>query len=76
MFGYIKPYRPELKLRELEEYKAVYCGLCKELGRSYGIFARFTLSYDFAFLAMVLTSLDGNACPSCKHRTGALSFRL
>ena len=64
MFGYIKPYRPELKLRELEEYKAVYCGLCKELGRSYGIFARFTLSYDFAFLAMVLTSLDGNACPS------------
>lgn len=64
MFGYVKPYRPELKLRELEEYKAVYCGLCKELGRSYGVITRFTLSYDFAFLAMLLTSLDEGICPS------------
>ena len=64
MFGYIKPYRPELKIREAEDYKAVYCGLCKELGRSYGFFARMTLSYDFAFMAMLFMSLDENACPS------------
>ncbi len=76
MFGYVKPFRPELKLRELEEYKAVYCGLCKELGRSYGIFAKFTLSYDFAFLAMVLTSIDENICPSAeKCRCIAHPFR-
>ena len=53
MFGYIKPFQPELKVREAEDYKAIYCGLCKELGRSYGIFARMTLSYDFAFMAML-----------------------
>ena len=64
MFGYIKPFRPELKIREAEDYKAVYCGLCKELGRSYGIFARMTLSYDFAFMAMLFMSLDKNSCPS------------
>lgn len=63
MFGYIKPFRPELRIREAEDYKAVYCGLCKELGRSYGIFARMTLSYDFAFMAMLFMSLDKNSCP-------------
>ncbi len=67
MFGYIKPYKPELRVRELEEYKAVYCGLCKELGRSFGILARFTLSFDFVFLAMLKTALDKNACPKTER---------
>lgn len=67
MFGYVKPYNPELRVRELEEYKAVYCGLCKQLGRSFGVFARFTLSYDFAFLAMLKTALDREICPETEH---------
>ena len=67
MFGYIKPYRPELKIREAEEYRSIYCGLCKELGRSYGIFARMTLSYDFAFMAMLFMSLDDDICPAFEH---------
>lgn len=67
MFGYIKPYNPELRVRELEEYKAVYCGLCKQLGRSFGVFARFTLSYDFAFLAMLKTALDSEICPETER---------
>lgn len=53
MFGYIRPFQPELRIKEYEAYKSVYCGLCKELGRQYGIFARFTLSYDFTFLAIL-----------------------
>jgi len=40
-------------MREYEAYKAVYCGLCGQLGRSFGPVARLTLSYDFAFLAML-----------------------
>lgn len=64
MFGYIKPFQPELKIREAEDYKAVYCGLCKELGRSYGLFTRMTLSYDFAFMAMFFMSLEKDFCPS------------
>ena len=53
MFGYIRPFTPELRMREYEAYKAVYCGLCGQLGRSFGPIARLTLSYDFAFLAML-----------------------
>ena len=67
MFGYVKPYNPELRVRELEEYKAVYCGLCKQLGRSFGVFARFTLSYDFTFLAMLKTALDSEICPETER---------
>lgn len=58
MFGYIKPYKPELKICEFEAYKAVYCGLCGELGRSFGPLARFTLSYDFTFAGMLYFSLS------------------
>lgn len=60
MFGYIRPFQPELRMKEYEAYKSVYCGLCKELGRRYGIFARFTLSYDFTFLAILSMAVQTN----------------
>ena len=40
-------------MMEYETYRAIYCGLCKELGREFGPLARLTLSYDFAFLALL-----------------------
>ena len=52
MFGYVKPYVPELKVSENEFYRATYCGLCRALGRK-SRFLSFTLSYDFVFLAIV-----------------------
>lgn len=58
MFGYVRPLRGELRVRELEEYRAVYCGLCRALGRRCGLPARLTLSYDFVFLAMLLAPQD------------------
>ena len=58
MFGYIRPYKPELKIREFEEYKGYYCTLCKTLEKEYGFFAKFFLNYDFAFLALLLISLE------------------
>lgn len=61
MFGYIKPCAPELKVKEQEAYRAVYCGLCKELGRSYGQLSRMTLSYDFAFLSVLAMAVKGEA---------------
>lgn len=54
MFGYIKPHKPELKIKEYEMYKGIYCSLCKQLGRCYGLFSRFLLNYDFTFLAVCL----------------------
>lgn len=63
MFGYIKTYKPEMRMREYEAYRAVYCSLCKELGRGFGVFSRFTLNYDDTFLAVLKMSLtDENPC--------------
>lgn len=53
MFGYVKVYQPELKMGEFEQYRGVYCALCRRLGRRYGPFAQWSLSYDFTFLALL-----------------------
>ena len=57
MFGYIRINKPELKVKEYETYKAVYCTLCRRLGKSYGFLSRLTLSYDFTFLALLQMGL-------------------
>lgn len=61
MFGYVRPFKPELKMCEYDAYQGTYCGLCKQLGRDYGQLARMTLSYDFAFLAMVAQGIQDKA---------------
>lgn len=61
MFGYIRTFKPEMKVKEFDTYKAVYCGLCKQLGKVYGPFARLTLSYDFTFLSLISLGL----APEC-----------
>ena len=69
MFGYIRPFTPELKVYELELFKSAYCTLCHTLKNDYGYFSRFILNYDFTFLAMLLWPHDGElsfckkACP-------------
>ncbi len=72
VFGYIKPVKPELKVRELEFYRGIYCGLCRSMGKHTGCMSRFTLSYDFAFLAavrMVLSDITPSfsACRCMAH---------
>ncbi|MBE6574116.1 MAG: hypothetical protein E7652_06965 [Ruminococcaceae bacterium] len=57
MFGYIKPMTSELKVREHELYKSVYCGLCAAMGEHICQSNRFTLSYDIVFLALVRTAM-------------------
>lgn len=59
MIGYIKAFKPEMTFREFETYKAVYCSLCKTLGRKYGVLSRLMLSYDFTFLSIIYMSLSG-----------------
>ncbi len=55
MFGYVRPLIPELKVGELERFRAMYCALCHTLGREFGIRARLILNYDFVFLATLLS---------------------
>lgn len=61
MFGYVQVFKDELKLKDYEAYKAVYCSLCKQLGKDYTIFARFMLNYDLTFFALFLMSVDSSA---------------
>ena len=57
MFGYLQIQKSELLVREFEAYKAVYCGLCKQMGKDYSFLTRFSLSYDCTFYAMLLMSV-------------------
>jgi len=59
MFGYIRAYRPYLRVCELDLYKGVYCGLCKTISSRCGYAATFTLSYDFVFLTLMKLGIDG-----------------
>ena len=74
MFGYVLPHVPELRVRELERFRALYCGMCRTLGRRYGYAARFVLSYDFVFLAALLWESEDKviikscACPASLRR--------
>ena len=68
MFGYIRIAKPELKVKEYEMYKAIYCSLCRTLGKKYGIWSRFTLSYDFTFLALLNMSMTDGCDPIEKKR--------
>ena len=89
MFGYVRIYKPELKFKEYELYKGIYCSLCKQLGRSYGIFSRFILNYDFTLLSALLlatkteetefikshcTFCPVKKCLTCKSQDSALEF--
>lgn len=58
VFGYVKPFKPHMRICEFETYKAVYCGLCKTLGKNYGFISRMTLSYDFTFLALMALAVN------------------
>ncbi len=67
MFGYVKPDKPELKIKDFETYKAIYCSLCKTLGKEYGLFARFLLTYDATFYAIFRKTVF-QPKPDCAHR--------
>lgn len=67
MFGYVKVFKPTIRMGEYEIYKGIYCTLCKRLGKRYGVLSRFTLSYDMTFLALLQMALAeecGEFCPS------------
>jgi len=57
MFGYVIANRNELSPAQLSRYRACYCGLCRALGGRFGAVGRMTLTYDMAFLVLLLSAL-------------------
>ena len=49
MYGYVRPDKGELRVREYELFRAVYCGLCQALRERYGFLSRFAVNYDMTF---------------------------
>ncbi len=68
MFGYIRIFKPDLTFRAYEQYRGVYCTLCRTLGKRYGFIPRMTLSYDFAFLALFGMALSKDPVRFSKGR--------
>lgn len=57
MFGYVRANLADMTEQEQKRYRAVYCGLCRTLGRRHGLVSRMTLTYDMTFLCLLLSSL-------------------
>lgn len=57
MFGYVVVNKPELKIKDFDEYRSYYCGLCKSLKERAGVRGQLSLSYDMTFLAVLLSLL-------------------
>lgn len=58
LFGYVTPYKDELKIREYNVFRSYYCGLCKALGTEFNQGVRLGLNYDLTFLSLLLSCLD------------------
>lgn len=57
MFGYVNPNWQTLSEPQQHRYTAAYCGICRGIREQSSEFARLTLQYDMAFLALLLMSL-------------------
>ena len=57
MFGYVNANWKELDEVQKDRYQSVYCGICRKIREQSGQMARLGLSYDMAFLALLLMSL-------------------
>ena len=57
MFGFVIASLEELSEQQKKRYQAVYCGICRSIRGTDGQLCRLGLSYDMAFLALLLMSL-------------------
>ena len=75
MFGYVRPYKPEMKVRDFESFRAMYCGLCHTPKLRYGVGSRMLLSYDMCFLAILMAGVTGCGIKTCQKRCAAALFQ-
>jgi hypothetical protein len=68
LFGYVRINKPELKFKDYEAYRAVYCSLCRVLGKRYSVFSRAFLNYDLTFLALFKLSVSDSELSFKKGR--------
>ena len=57
MFGYVNANWKELTDGQKDRFGAVYCGICRRIRIQASNLSRLGLSYDMAFLGLLLMSL-------------------
>ncbi len=57
MFGYVNVNQKELTKTQLDRYGSIYCGICRRIRSQASPACAMSLSYDMAFLALLLMSL-------------------
>lgn len=67
LFGYVKIFKDELKVKDYYTYRAYYCGLCFELGKRHNQITRLSLSYELTALALLLDSLSDEPAQFCQR---------
>ena len=75
MFGYIRAYKPEMKVREYDYYRAAYCGLCRATGKCCTGTCKAALSYDMVFAVLVRLSISGREPEFYKGRCALHPFK-
>lgn len=60
MFGYLRPFKEELRLKDIKKYSSYYCALCNEIRKDYGKFWTLFLNYESVYILLYLESYMKN----------------
>lgn len=55
MYGYVLPLKSKIRQQDYILYRAFYCGMCKTTGALFGQWARYSVTYDTAFMAALVS---------------------
>ncbi len=75
MFGFAAVDPERLSEEQRRHYRAVYCGLCRALGKEGPFYARAALTYDFVLPILVLSDLHNEPFAEAEIRCGVHPFR-
>lgn len=67
MFGYVRPEKSMLLMRDFARYRSIYCGLCKTVSARGGQIPRLAVTYDMTFLALLLLSFSKDDSETCSE---------
>lgn len=68
MLGYVRAYKPDMKMKDYELYRGIYCSLCRALGRNYTPVAQLFLSYDFTLACILRLAAAESGCSFSQKR--------
>ena len=60
MFGYLQPFKDELKYKHIKEYKKYYCSVCNGLRREFGYVYSGLLNYEAVYLYLFLDGITND----------------